>query len=1034
MMSPGQILQDDQRSCRWNPANSLMLTCQIHRKPIHPASCKLLPSQCAEPAARSTGPRSGNLRQIFFVLLSAVFTGPGCWSSPSSGPDPTIRRLEITARQALIDGDLDRSAELANQLLQRAPNSVEGRIVAGYAAASRHQFDVAFNHYSQIPDDASPGSLEGRCLLAQLLFFDMGRAADAEKCYRRILQHDPDYGLAHQGLATLMELEGRRWELLPHMLRAIRAGRCEVGNLLAVGWVQLPSGDAQVLKNCRKVVADDPLPLLGLARIAVRENSTDEARLLLDQLVGMRPEQWEAQALLGQLLVDAVQPNDWVKWHAQLTEAADEIPDIWFVRGLWAERRGELKGAVHCFAECCRRDPDHAEATFRLSRALTQLGLGDLAAPFLDRSRQLELVGQKMGLLQARPNDVEASIQVARMLEALGRKWEAWGWRQVSISLRPDAKQDALRLERERRDWPLQRTQSQSNPALSLDLASFPPPTFRASGSLESQIATGGSSAIQFDEDSSNMGITFQYFNGRGPEATGLSLAESAGGGVAVIDYEVDGWPDLFLPQGSNLHDWTGAPEPTDKLHRNLCGDRFIDVTDKAGIAEQDFGQGATVGDFNDDGFPDLYVANIGRNRLYQNNGDGTFKDVSTSRHAHESYWTSSVVMADFNGDGFPDLFDCTYIAGEDAATRVCARQGLARVCSPLNFRPERDRLFLNSGDGQFEEVGQSVGIGEPSGKGLGVVAADFDGTGRLSLFVANDLEANSYFHNETSRRSPEPPVFVEQGLQIGLAFDEGGRAQACMGVAAGDANGDGILDLFTTNYYLESNTLYAGQDNGLFADVTRKTGLRDPGYHMLGFGTQFLDFDLDGALDLVVANGHLDDFTHENTPFRMPPQAFRNVGASHFVELKSAELGSYFQQPCLGRGLARLDWNRDGLEEFAVSHLDRPFALLTNRTGRPGHYLTITLHGRSSSRDAIGTIVTASIGGKLIVRQLTAGDGYMASNQREVTFGLGSSTQIDRLVVRWPSGQTQSFDSLTSNQHVVLVEGGHLTTLAVPR
>ena len=934
----------------------------------------------------------------------------------------------------MIDGDLERSTELASQILQRAPNSIDGRIVAGFAAASRHQFEVAFSHYSQIPDDASPSSLEGRCLLAQLLFFDMGRAADAEKCYRRVLQHDPDNGLAHQGLATLMELEGRRWELVPHMLRAIRAGRCEVGNLLAVGWVQLPSGDAQVLKNCRQVVADDPLPLLGLARIAVRENATDEARMMLSQLVGMCPNQWEAQALLGQLLVDAEQPDDWFQWHAQLTEAADELPDIWLVRGLWAERQGEWKGAVRCFAECCRRDPDHAEATFRLAHALTQLGLADLAAPFLDRSRQLELVGQKMGLLHSRPSDAETSIQVARMLEALGRKWEAWGWYQVSIALRPDATQDALRLELERRDWPLQRTQSQSNPALSMDLASFPLPTFRGSGSIESQLAAGGSSAIQFVEDSSKMGITFQYFNGRGPAAIGLSLAESAGGGVAVIDYDGDSWPDLFLSQGSNLHDRTGAPEPTDKLYRNLSGDRFIDVTDKAGITEQDFGQGATVGDFNDDGFPDLYVANVGQNRLYQNNGDGTFKDVSTSLHPHESYWTSSVVMADFNGDGFPDLFDCTYVAGEDAASRVCTRQGLARVCSPLNFIPERDRLFLNSGDGQFQEVGQSAGIGEPSGKGLGVVAADFDGTGRLSLFVANDLEANSYFHNETSHRGPEPPVFVEQGLQSGLAFDEGGRAQACMGVAAGDANGDGILDLFTTNYYLESNTLYAGQKSGLFADVTRKTGLRDPGYHMLGFGTQFLDFDLDGALDLVVVNGHLDDFTHESTPFRMPPQAFRNVGAGQFVELKSAELGTYFQQPCLGRGLARLDWNRDGLEEFAVSHLDRPFALLTNRTVRPGQYLTITLRGRSTSRDAIGTIVTASIGGKLIVRQLTAGDGYMASNQREIAFGVGSAAQIDRLVVRWPSGQTQSFDSLTSNQHFVLVEGGHLRTLAVPR
>lgn len=1012
----------------------IMLPSQTNRNSCHfTAGNALRRRPLAAPLAPSCRDQSQQ-RLIIIVLLSATLALSGCWSSPSTSPDPTIRRLEIAARQALIDGDLERSTELATQLLKQAPNSVEGRIVAGYAAASRHQVDTAFRHYSQIPDDANPRSLEGRCLLAQLLFFDMGRAADAERCYRRILEHDPDHGLAHQGLATLMEFEGRRWELVPHMLRAIRAGRCEAGNLLAVGWVQLPTGDTEILKNCRTIVADDPLPLLGLARIAVRENEVDKAMQYLKQLVGQRPDQWEAQALLGQLLIDSDGPEAWLKWHSQLASAADELPDIWFVRGLWAERQGELHGAVHCFAESCRRDPDHAEATFRLSRALTQLGCPDLAAPFLDRSRQLELIGQRMGVLHSRPNDSEALIQVTTMLEGLGRKWEAFGWLQVSRSLRPDSNQGASQFDAERHNWPLQRTEPRSNPALSLDLTPFSMPTFRSGERSESRLQHGGASSIRFDDDSSKMGITFQYFNGRESQATGSSLAESAGGGVAVIDYDGDGWPDLFLSQGANLRERAVMTDPSDKLYRNLCADKFEDVTDNAGLVDRDFGQGATVGDFNDDGFPDLYVANVGLNRLYQNNGDGTFTDVSPSRQPQASYWTSSVVMADFNGDGFSDLFDCTYVAGDDAATRVCTRQGLSRVCSPLNFEAERDRLFLNSGDGHFQEIGLAAGIGEPKGKGLGVVTADFDGAGRLSLFVANDLEANSYFHNDTPNRGPTLPVFTEQALQNGLAFDEGGRAQACMGVAIGDANGDGLLDLFTTNYYLESNTLYVGQGNGLFADATRKAGLRDAGYHMLGFGTQFLDFDLDGALDLVVANGHLDDFTHESTPFQMRPQAFWNNGAGQFVELKATEAGAYFQQKCLGRGLARLDWNRDGLEEFAVSHLDRPFALLTNGTVPTGQHLSLALRGRTSCRDAIGTIVTASVGGKLIVRQLTAGDGYMASNQREIVIGLGSSGQIDRLVVQWPSGETQTFDELDANQHFVLVEGGPLRTQAVPR
>jgi len=971
----------------------------------------------------------GHTWPVFLVVLSL-----GCGSSSSLEPDLKVRRLEFAARQALTDGDLERSTVLAEQLLQQAPKSVEGRIIAGYAAASRHQVEVAFKHYSQIPDEANARSLEGRCLLAQLLFFDMGRAAEAEKCYRRILQHDPEHGLAHQGLASLMEIEGRRWELIPHMLHAIRAGRCEIGNLLAVGWVQLPSGDAAVLKNCRTVVPNDLLPLLGLARIAARENAVDEARQLLGQLLEKCPDQWEAQGLLGRLLIEGNHAKDWLHWHSQLTKDADNLPEIWFVRGLWAEGQQDLSGATRCYAECCRRDPDHPEANFRLSRVLIQLGMADRAAAFSNRAWQLELLGQQMHLLHSRPNDVDSYPQVARMLEGLGRNWEAWGWHQLEMTVRQDAKHDYAIVERNRSGWVLQRTQPHSNPALSLDLASLPLPTFELRDSHNVPVPSASQSTIRFDEDSSKLGLDFQYFNGREPGAVGLSLTQSAGGGVAVIDFDGDGWPDLFLPQGCQFQNRNESLAPTDKLYRNIGGDRFLDVTEQAQLVEQEFGQGATIGDFNDDGFPDLYVANVGVNRLYQNNGDGTFADVSAGRSPRESYWTTSVVMADFNGDGFPDLFDCTYVGGEDSATRICIKQGLARVCSPLNFQPERDRLFLSSGDGQFQEVGQSAGVGAPSGKGLGVVAADFDSSSRLSLFVANDLEANSYFHNETPDRRPGIPVFVEQALQNGLAFDEGGRAQACMGVAAGDANGDGILDLFTTNYYLESNTLYRGQPGGLFVDVTRNTGLRDPGYHMLGFGTQFLDIDLDGALDLVVANGHLDDFTHESTPFQMLPQAFRNTGAGQFVELKAPETGAYFQQKCLGRGLARLDWNRDGLEEFAVSHLDRPLALLTNRTLQAGRSVAIALRGRVGSRDAIGAILTATIGGRSIMRQLTAGDGYMASNQREIVFGLGNSTHLDKLEIRWPSGETQAFDSVPSNQHYVLVEGRPLTTLAVPR
>jgi hypothetical protein len=278
----------------------------------------------------------------------------------------------------------------------------------------------------------------------------------------------------------------------------------------------------------------------------------------------------------------------------------------------------------------------------------------------------------------------------------------------------------------------------------------------------------------------------------------------------------------------------------------------------------------------------------------------------------------------------------------------------------------------------------------------LGIVAADFDGSGRLSLFVANDMMPNFYFMNET----PSPggrPRFTESALTAGLAYDRDGRAQGCMGIAVGDIREDGLLDLFVTNYYLESNTLYEQRPGQSFEDVTRTAGLRDPSLKMLGFGTQFLDADLDGWSDLVVLNGHVDDETYRGIPFHMPAQFFRNVGGGKFAEVSADTLGPWFAGRYLGRGLARLDWNRDGLEDFAATNLDSPVV---------------------QSR------------GREWVKQLTAGDGYESSNQRELVFGLMDAASADLVTIRWPSGATQQFRDVPTGKDHVVIEGRSALTV----
>jgi hypothetical protein len=260
--------------------------------------------------------------------------------------------------------------------------------------------------------------------------------------------------------------------------------------------------------------------------------------------------------------------------------------------------------------------------------------------------------------------------------------------------------------------------------------------------------------------------------------------------------------------------------------------------------------------------------------------------------------------------------------------------------------------------------------------------------------------------------------------LITGLALDRDGLAQACMGVAAGDLNADGLLDLFVTNFQDESNTLYAQQPNGFFLDETRKAQLRDPSYAKLGFGTQALDGELDGHPDLVVANGHVYDLSHSGREYRMAPQYFRNRGDGAFVEVPASQLGPFFEGKYLGRGLARLDWNRDGLEDFAVSHMLAPAALVTNTTAAHGNYVALQLRGVASARDALGTVVELTAAGRKRVQQLTAGDGYEASNERQLVFGLGTAERVEHLRVRWPSGQSQEFTVPAVNSHYLLVEG----------
>ncbi len=729
-------------------------------------------------------------------------------------------------------------------------------------------------------------------------------------------------------------------------------------------------------------------------------------------------------------------------WHAALRPEVEEHPELWTVRGHWAKSQGELAVAARCFWEALRREPQHLGATYQLSQVLYALGRVEEARAFAGEAVKLTDLSSALNLIANvsafRPGQLSAA---AGKLSSMGRPREAWGLYNLIAPSDASAEDVATRDELARRLTALTPLLlDEFNLALRFDLSDDPLPAWGQPADSDQRRAapwanagrqvpredpavldsTGG---VAFVERAKEAGIDFAYENSDDPLTPGVRMFEFTGGGVAILDYDQDGWPDVYLTQGCQWPPQSGQRQHADALYRNLRDGRFVNVTLAARLGDERFSQGVSAGDFDQDGFPDLYVANIGENRLYRNNGDGTFTDVTSEAGVAGEGWTTSCLIADVSGDGLPDLYDVRYVEGERLHERICFRGDTPGVCPPTIFTPQMDRLWISRGDGQFTERAAELGIHVPDGNGLGIVAGDLVGDGHTSVFVANDQTANHLFVND-SAKSDGTWSFVERAMSSGVALDYQGRPQACMGVAAGDADGNGMVDLFVTNFFEESNTLYAQLSPGFFEDVTRHTGLAEPSLKMLGFGTQFLDADLDGWLDLVVANGHIADYSDPLVPYRMRPQFFRNVGAGRFIELPASSLGKYFAGAYLGRGLARLDYNRDGRDDFVVSNLEGPAALVENVTQPMGNWVTLRLIGLRGDRDAVGASVSLHTGQRMQVAQLTAGDGYQATNERKLTFGLGDAQRIESIVVRWPGGVEQSFQDVPSNREVLLLEG----------
>ena len=514
-------------------------------------------------------------------------------------------------------------------------------------------------------------------------------------------------------------------------------------------------------------------------------------------------------------------------------------------------------------------------------------------------------------------------------------------------------------------------------------------------------------------------GISWRHVNGRSPE---YYLPETTGAGCAFLDYDNDGWMDIYLVNSGKCDFYDPKPPLRNALYKNNRDGTFTDVTEKAGVLGGGYGMGAAVGDYDGDGFPDLYVTQYGRSILYHNNGDGTFADVTEKAHLAAPGWASSAVWFDYDNDGKLDLFVCRFVDFDKSKNKFCGneRTGERYYCIPRTYEPARSWLFHNNGDGTFKDVSEETGISKSLGKAWGVVATDVNNDGWLDLFVANDTVANFLFLNKHGR-------FQEIGLEAGVAYSQDGRARSGMGVDSADFDQDGWQDLFVTNVDQEMYSIYHNHHDETFDDMAGPMGIGRLTRLMSGWGVKFFDYDNDGNVDLFIANGHPDDKVEEHisrVAYREPMLLFHNNGKT--FENISASAGSVFSESFAARGMAIGDFNNDGAIDALVTTNGGTPVLLKNVAAQGNHWLGVRLVGKKANPDAIGARITWLAGDLKRSRLKVGGGSYLSSHDPREVLGIGARKKIDRLEIHWPlpSGRVDTFTDLPIDRYITIVEG----------
>ncbi|MGI9445026.1 MAG: FG-GAP-like repeat-containing protein [Rubripirellula sp.] len=1013
-------------------------------------------------------------RSFVLSLVSslAVLLVLSCGCNRKDSADTTPARKVATppqdpvaaVRVLLRRGNVAAAAQQVDAALLRTPEDPELLSIAGDVAVARGDAARAVELYElALAGAVTPDA--GVLLKLGQEYMNVGRPFESIRVLKAAVEAYPEVVDYRMKLVGMQMAVGLEFESRQQLQWLVQRGNGGLNLLIVLSDLSRPQTVESTCNYALKTYPADLRPNYSLARLPAYHSEWKEAAELLTPVVEQHPEFVPGQALYGRALFELQRTPELSEWLKGVPSGIESEPQYWLTMGGVAEQNGNLPMAARAYWKATLLDENSGEALLKLSVTLAQLDQPDNARRLAERAAGITALRDGVdSLLSWKNNSQSDAVNIARGLEAMGRRWEATAWLQAAFRMTQNPQQDLASIYKSVRSnltgatpWQI----PEFAVAKQIDLSNYPKPVWLDSGSVSPVVSSPVSThPMRFSDQAAERQLVHTCRLSKSEdEGGGLTIYQSGAGGVAVLDFDLDGWPDLCLTSID------GSPMKKDsspnRFFRNLDG-TFSDVTESSAIGGRGFSQGLAVGDYDADGFPDLFVANIGRNQLLRNNGDGTFSDITQQVALADEVWTSSAALADLDGDGLTDLFQLGYCETEKALQELCVDAELKepRSCAPLAFAAQKDRVWRGTADGSYVDVTADWLSRHESGRGLGIVVGALDDRPGVDVYVANDMTANHYWSRSESaqntagaagseptdgdatdgdatdggshkvgigpRQSMNRPEFklTEQASVRGLAVNGRSLSQASMGIAAGDADQDGDLDFLLTHFSGDYNTFYEQVASGMWADRSKRVGMIEPSQAMLGYGTQWIDADNDGTSELVVANGDIDDFTHRSRMYQQPAQMFQRQEGGTWGQAKSNSLGDYFQRDHLGRAVAKLDANRDQKPDLVITHLFEPIALLVNETKTDHLQCRFFFVGTKSGRDAIGARVTLQCEGKDRVGHLLAGDGFQCSNERCVGFGLGTQTEPCKVIVDWPDGTRESFGKLELSGDYLVIQG----------